>query len=189
MIEMKRVFAVGFLFLALVGCDHMDEVKEAEKVTEEQIEVVEDQNVEEALKREHEEYLKFSQEYTNQFHEMSVEVAEHFKKAEEDQMLMFDEVWISELEELESIAFGIFAVTEQRRYNGDVPEEFKEVHDMTESAYKHKHLSLKEYINGLRNKDKESLNKALIYAEASNQKITKATELMNEVAEELKNIY
>jgi hypothetical protein len=184
MIEMKRIFAVGFLALALVACSHTEEADKGERIAFEQVTVVEDK---ETMSHEYEDYLKFSQEYSDKYHQMNTSLTEHFKNAEEKPNLMFDEDWIAELDKFGETAKGIYLVYFQENLNGDVPEVFKEVHDMTESAYKHKHLSIEEYAEGLRTEDKSRINKALIYAEASNQKMAKAVEMLEEVVKEIEN--
>jgi hypothetical protein len=186
--KMKRFFTIGLVALAFVACEHTEEVKKGSEVSYKQVEAVEETE-NQNLRQQHVEYLQFSQEYANKFHDMNVKLTEHFKKVEMNPSLMFDDVWLAELKEFESTAHGIYAVYEQRRLNGDVPKLFKEIHDMTESGYEHKYLSLKEYVYGLKEKDKNKINNALIYAEASNQKISKASKMLDEVIKEIGNIY
>jgi hypothetical protein len=183
MVKVKRILIGVLAFGLLAGCQNVEESENAVKESEKQVEVVkvEEEKPVPVVESKVESYVKLLGTLGERYHQLNVNLHEHYQKAEDNPALALDDEWVDRLTELKNEAFDILAQYEQTRYNGDVPEEFAEIHKYNEEAYLLTHRSIERFMEAVETGDRNLMRDSALDRMASNAKTEKATELMQEM--------
>jgi hypothetical protein len=181
MFKMKKMLMFALVAGLLVGCQTVDESKEA-------VEQVEKQNtgnvkIVKVMERstDVDEYMEYMNKYSQMFHQLNSDLHEHYVKAQEDPSIILTSIWKEELESYLKNAHGIYAVAKQRRLDMQVPKQFEEIHELNEGAYELTKLSIEKNLEALETGDKEAMEVSLFYQDMSNERVRQSTELIDEM--------